>query len=87
MRISPRQALIREMILQLKRGYLSRTYFADKFGVDVVDQWRAVWDEYVDEGWATVEPSRINLTRAGLLRVDALLPGFFEPEFRDVRYT
>ena len=85
--ISPRQALIREMILQLKRGLLERNYFVDKFGVDVGDEWRAVWDEYVDEGWATVGPSRINLTRAGLLRVDSLLPAFFEPEFRDVRYT
>ena len=87
LRVSPRQALIREMILQLKRGFLERAYFADKFGVDIVDEWRAVWNEYVDEGWATVEANRVNLTRAGLLRVDALLPAFFEPEFRDVRYT
>ena len=35
----------------------------------------------------TIDGDRIELTRAGLLRVDALLPAFFEPEFRDVRYT
>jgi oxygen-independent coproporphyrinogen III oxidase len=87
LRISPRQALIRELILQLKRGFLDRAYFVGKFGVDVVDEWRPAWDEYVEEGWAKVEPSRVKLTRAGLLRVDALLPAFFEPEFRDVRYT
>jgi oxygen-independent coproporphyrinogen-3 oxidase len=87
MRISPRQALIREVILQLKRGFLDRRYFVDKFNVDVIDEWQSVWDEYVDEGWAAVEANRVILTRAGLLRVDGLLPAFFEPEFRDVRYT
>ena len=30
---------------------------------------------------------RIRLTRDGLLRVDALLPAFFEPEHQGVRYT
>jgi oxygen-independent coproporphyrinogen III oxidase len=87
MRISPRQALIREMILQLKKGYLNARYFAKKFGVDIIDEWRAVWDEYVAEGYAVLEDDRVELTRAGLLRVDGLLPAFFEPEFRDVRYT
>jgi oxygen-independent coproporphyrinogen-3 oxidase len=87
LRISPRQALIRELILQLKKGWLDPSYFAAKFGVDVVDAWRPAWSEYVDEGFATVDDDRIELTRAGLLRVDALLPAFFEPEFRDVRYT
>ena len=29
----------------------------------------------------------LRLTRNGLLRVDSLLPRFFEPEFRSVRYT
>jgi oxygen-independent coproporphyrinogen-3 oxidase len=87
LRITPRQALIREMILQLKRGFLDRAYFADKFGVDIVSQWRPAWDEYVAEGWATLGDRRVELTRAGLLRVDALLPAFFEPQFRDVRYT
>jgi oxygen-independent coproporphyrinogen-3 oxidase len=87
LRISPHQALVRELILQLKRGFLDRKYFTDKFGVDLVDQWQSVWDEYVGEGWAMIEPSRVRLTRAGLLRVDSLLPAFFESEFRDVRYT
>jgi oxygen-independent coproporphyrinogen-3 oxidase len=87
MRVTPRQALIRELILQLKRGYLDSSYFAEKFEVDIVNRWRSVWDEYVDDGYAAVSDDRIELTRAGLLRVDALLPAFFEPQFRDVRYT
>ena len=87
MRISPRQALIRELILLLKKGFLDASYFHAKFGVDVIDEWRSVWDEYVGEGYAVVEDDRVELTRAGLLRADALLPAFFEPRFRDVRYT
>jgi oxygen-independent coproporphyrinogen-3 oxidase len=87
MRITPRQALIREMILQLKKGFLNAAYFKNKFGVDVVHEWRPTWEEYVSEGYVTLHDGRVELTRAGLLRVDGLLPAFFEPKFRDVRYT
>jgi oxygen-independent coproporphyrinogen-3 oxidase len=87
LRITREQALIRELILQLKRGYLDPAYFAKKFGVDIVQRWRSTWDDYVADGYAAVDDDRVTLTRAGLLRVDALLPAFFEPRFRDVRYT
>ena len=33
------------------------------------------------------DAGRIQLTRAGLLQVDSLLPAFFEPQFQGVRYT
>ena len=55
--------------------------------VDIVAQWQDAWDEYVAEGWVRIGDRRIELTRAGLLRVDALLPAFFEPQFQNVRYT
>ncbi|MEM6691010.1 MAG: coproporphyrinogen-III oxidase family protein [Planctomycetota bacterium] len=81
------QKLIREMILLLKRGYIDRKYFQDKFGVDVLVDWLEVWDRYVKEGLATIGPDQIRLTTEGLLRVDSLLPAFFEPEHQGVRYT
>ena len=87
LQITEHQALIREMILQLKKGWLDGTYFARKFGVDIFDQWRSVWEGYEAEGLVELAPERAALTRRGLLRVDGLLPGFFEPQFRDVRYT
>jgi oxygen-independent coproporphyrinogen-3 oxidase len=87
MRPTPHQLLIREMILQLKRGYLSRSYFQRKFGADIVALWRTQWQEHVDDGYAEIDEREIRLTRAGLLRVDALLPPFFEPELQGVRYT
>jgi oxygen-independent coproporphyrinogen III oxidase len=46
MRPTPHQLLVREMILQLKRGRLGSGYFRNKFGVDIVDEWRTIWRTY-----------------------------------------
>ncbi|MEX0641237.1 MAG: coproporphyrinogen-III oxidase family protein [Pirellulales bacterium] len=87
MKPSPHQRLIRELILQLKTGRLDVGYFRDKFQTDILDEWHDVWAEYTQQGLATIDGDTIRLTREGLLRADALLPAFFEPEHRDVRYT
>jgi oxygen-independent coproporphyrinogen III oxidase len=87
MRPTAHQLLIRELILQLKTGYLDVAYFRDKFGADILGQWREVWDEYEREYLLEVGDENIHLTRKGLLQVDALLTAFFEPQHREVRYT
>ncbi|MCE9604512.1 MAG: coproporphyrinogen III oxidase family protein [Planctomycetia bacterium] len=87
LKITEHQKLVREMILQLKKGYLELPYFRNKFGVDVVERWHDVWKEYEGEGLLSIEPDRVKLTRDGLLCVDGLLPAFFEPEMQGVRYT
>jgi oxygen-independent coproporphyrinogen-3 oxidase len=87
MRPTAHQRLIREMILQMKRGYLDAGYFRRKFAAEILNEWSDVWRQYAAEGWLAVEGDRIQLTRQGLLRVDSLLPAFFEPEHRGVRYT
>jgi oxygen-independent coproporphyrinogen-3 oxidase len=87
MRPTKHQLLIREMILLLKKGWLDAGYFRKKFGVEILDEWRDVWNEHVSEGMLTVDGDRIELTRDGLLHADALLPPFFEPEHQGVRYT
>lgn len=87
LRASKHQLLVRELILLLKKGWLDAAYFRNKFGVEIVDEWRDVWREYQDEGYVEIDGDRIKLTRAGLLRVDGLLPAFFEPEHQGVRYT
>jgi oxygen-independent coproporphyrinogen-3 oxidase len=84
---TPHQALIRELILNLKKGWLDAGYFRKKFGAEILEQWREVWQEYQDDGYLTVEGDRVQLTLDGLLRVDGLLPNFFEPEHQGVRYT
>ncbi len=87
--LSQHQRLVREMILQLKRGYLNGRYFRDKYGTNVIEQWPDVWSDYERDELCTIDrdADRINLTRAGLLQADSLLPAFFEPQFQGVRYT
>ncbi|MHB0955073.1 MAG: coproporphyrinogen-III oxidase family protein [Pirellulaceae bacterium] len=87
LRPTDHQLLVRELILQLKQGFLDTLYFRNKFGVDIVQQWHDTWTSYADEGWVELEEDRITLTREGLLRADGLLPAFFEPEHQGVRYT
>ena len=87
LRLSPHQQLVREMILQLKRGYLDVGYFRDKFDANILELWSEVWAGYAEEGFALIGPDRIELTRSGLLQVDSLLPAFFEPPCQGVRYT
>jgi oxygen-independent coproporphyrinogen-3 oxidase len=87
MRPTPHQSLIREMILQLKRGYLDVAYFQNKYSVDIIDQWRTQWQGYADEKMLSFTNDRVELTTAGLLRVDGLLPAFFEAEHQGVSYT
>ncbi|MDG2206535.1 MAG: coproporphyrinogen-III oxidase family protein [Pirellulales bacterium] len=87
LRPTPHQALIREMVLQLKTGRIDASYFADKFSADILTEWKPVWDQYRDEGYLDVEGSHVMLSRSGLLRVDSLLPAFFEPEHQGIRYT
>ena len=81
------QLLIREMILQLKRGYLDVSYFEEKFATNILQRWSAVWARYAEDGMLSHTDSRIELTRQGLLRVDALLPAFFAEEHQGIRYT
>ncbi|UUO08158.1 coproporphyrinogen III oxidase family protein [Blastopirellula sp. J2-11] len=86
-RPTPEQMLIRETILLLKRGYLDVDYFQTKFGVNIVEKWQPIWNEYVETDMATIDGNRIELTRDGLLRADGLLPPFFEEQHQGVRYT
>src|SRR5712671_1242491 len=71
MRPSPHQLLVREMILQLKKGYLNAGYFREKFGVEILDEWRDEWLSHQGDGMLTIKGERIELTRQGLLHADA----------------
>jgi oxygen-independent coproporphyrinogen-3 oxidase len=81
------QRMRREMILQTKLGRIDAGYFRDKFGVDILSQFRPEFQSLVAEQAATLEADGVRLTRDGLLRVDELLHRFFEPQFRGIRYT
>jgi oxygen-independent coproporphyrinogen III oxidase len=84
---TPHQLLVREMILQLKTGRLDAAYFRKKFGVEILEDWHDEFLSHQADGYLTLSGDQVDLTREGLLRVDSLLPAFFEPEHRSVRYT
>ena len=85
---SKRERLIREMILQMKLGELNTGYFQDKFGTNILEEVREALESLQLRGYLKVHrPDRIELTRKGLLQVDHLLPVFYDPEFRNSRYT
>ncbi|RIK65780.1 MAG: coproporphyrinogen III oxidase [Planctomycetota bacterium] len=79
--------LIRELVLQLKTGRIDPGYFAGKFGVDVSARFAEAWAGLRSEGMLEAANVEVRLSREGLLRVDTLLPRFFEKPYRDVRYT
>ena len=85
--LTPKQRLIREMILQLKTGWLDTGYFQKKFGVDVWNEFQPVYDDLENKSLLHRDNGTISLTRDGLLKVDHFLLDFFEPELRTVRYA
>jgi oxygen-independent coproporphyrinogen-3 oxidase len=85
--VTPRQRLIREMILQLKLGRLERGYFKSKFGADILEAFGDEFEKDQKAGFLKTDETGVTLSRAGLLRVDSLLPDFFEPAHRGARYT
>jgi oxygen-independent coproporphyrinogen-3 oxidase len=87
-RPSGEEKLIRELVLQLKLGRIRPQYFLDKYAVDVLDRFGEQFRSLAAEGYATeVGPAGVSLSREGLLRVDVLLPRFFLPQHREIRYT
>ncbi len=82
------ERLIREFVLQLKRGSLAPAYFTTKYGVDVLDRFSEGLASLKSARYlARADHERIALTRDGLLRVDVLLPWFFLPQHTGIRYT
>jgi len=81
------ERLIREFILQLKLGRVSRAYFQKKFGVEIDRRFAIPLQTLTDWGFLTVDGDAVQLNRAGLLQVDRLLHEFFLPEHRNARYV
>ncbi len=85
---SDEERMIREFILQLKRGAVRSEYFRTKHGVDPGQRFTRQLASLRSAGYvSTLNDEEIVLSRDGLLRVDTLLPGFFLPEHSGVRYT
>jgi oxygen-independent coproporphyrinogen-3 oxidase len=85
--LTPKQRLIREMVLQLKTGAIDAGYFHRKFGVDVWQEFQPVYERLSQQEMLRRNNGGIELTRPGLLQVDHFLSEFFEPELKTVRYA
>jgi oxygen-independent coproporphyrinogen-3 oxidase len=82
------ERLIREFVLQLKRGALQPSYFQSKYDVNVLNRFAEPLAALRAEGLLeAVGPAAVRVSPEGLLRVDALLHRFFLPEHADIRYT
>ena len=82
-----RDRLIRELILQTKSGRIDPSYFYSKFNVDVLSEFNSIYRKLQSDGLLDFDDTEIKLTRKGLLRVDGLLPLFYEDQYKNTRYT
>ena len=84
---APLERFVREFILQMKLGSVSRPYFLGKYGVDMNEQFHFELSAIRDQGFLTFDDQGARLNRQGLLQVDRLLHQFFLPEHRNARYA
>jgi len=85
--LSERDQLVREFILHLKFGHADSAYFRSKFGVDITRAFAEPLYELRTERMLTCTAAGVQLTAEGLLKVDRLLPRFYDPQYRQLRYT
>ncbi len=78
---------IREFMLQLKLGRVSRAAFTAKFGTDPLTRFAAPLQNLQAEGHLTIEGDQISIHREGLLQIDRWLHAFFLPEHEGPRYV
>lgn len=86
-RLDADERLVRGFVLQLKLGWVDSVYFAEKFGADVLERFKEPLRRCAEQGWLTMDSSGVRLTRDGLVRIDRLLPAFYQARHRDVRYS
>lgn len=87
MATTPEERMIRELILQMKLGRVTQSYFRTKFGVDILERFHQQFDDLQRRGLLTIEGDWLVLHRAALLKVDTLLHAFFLPQHQHSRYT
>jgi oxygen-independent coproporphyrinogen-3 oxidase len=82
------ERMIREFVLQLKRGAVRPAYFEEKYAIDPLRRFADALASLKQDGFLSqLDPERIAVNRDGLLRVDVLLQRFFLPQHAGIRYT
>lgn len=85
--LSRQDQLIREFVLQLKTGTVDTARFSNRFNVSVVETLAEPLERLGEQGFLTIESPLVRLTRSGLLRIDRLLPSFYDSAYQRQRYT
>ncbi len=85
--ISEEERMIRQFVLQLKLGRVSRQRFLDEFDTDVLERFREELQLLEDSGHLEITADGPVLTPHGILRVDRVLPMFFLPEHQTTAYV
>ncbi|MEX0917879.1 MAG: coproporphyrinogen-III oxidase family protein [Candidatus Paceibacterota bacterium] len=79
--MSKRTRFIRELVLQLKTGSISRGHFHGKFGLDPAVEYSDRFERLEHDGFLEpISKDAITLTRNGLLQVDFWLPELYESD-------
>ena len=86
-RLSRQERLVRMMILQLKLGEVDLKRLERQHGVSPERVFEKPLEQLEAEGWLQVVDRTVEVTRAGLARIDALLPRFYSLHHRNVRYS
>ena len=81
------ERLTRELILQLKLGQVQLSYFHERYGVDIIAHFEPPLQALRSEGMLVFDAKEVRLTAEGMLRVDQLLPAFYDERYRNSRYT
>jgi oxygen-independent coproporphyrinogen III oxidase len=84
---TPEERMIRELILQLKLGRVSQSYFREKFGVEIADRFNQQFSELERRRMLSRQGDWLVLDRDSLLKVDVILHAFFLPQHQNARYT
>ena len=85
--LQERDRLVREFILQLKLGRVEAEPFRERYGIEIKDVFARPLSKLAEEGLLEVNDSEVILSREGLLRVDRLLPEFYDAHCRNLRYS
>jgi oxygen-independent coproporphyrinogen-3 oxidase len=81
------ERMIRELILQLKLGRVSREYFRNKFHVEIEDRFNQQFSELKRRNLLTEHGDWLVIDRSALLKIDVILHAFFLPQHQHARYT
>ena len=66
---------------------MSRSYFAQKFGANIDQQFDSQFTELKRRGLLTEHGDWLVLNRSALLKIDVILHAFFLPQHQNARYT